>query len=136
MFLFRLKVLWLNLSPAQGGSGMCEAGSSTLEELVKMRKATSALRLQGNGGISPLWWKSECAEVAGAYNEGKEHGGSEQRHLAAGVLERTEEGQAGTGGCNEASTGSGSFAMGKGKWQDEAMVQLGWDVQRPVQGQS
>lgn len=78
---------------------MCEAGSSTLEELLRRRKAASALGLRGNRGVNPLWWKSGCAEVAVACNEVKEHGGSEQRHLAAGFLETTEEGQAGTGGC-------------------------------------
>ena len=62
IFLLRLKVLWVSLSPAQGCSGKCKAGNSTLEELVKMRKAASALGLEGNGGISPLWWKSGCAE--------------------------------------------------------------------------
>lgn len=63
-----------------------------------------------------------------ACNEGKERGGSEQRRLAAGVLERRGEVQAGPGGCEGASRGSGRFAVGKGQVHDEAVVQSGCDV--------
>lgn len=47
------------------------------------------------GGFNLPQWKSVCREVAAACNEGKERGGFEHRHLAAGFLERCEEGQAG-----------------------------------------